>query len=331
MVTPLKTIEITVSNAADAGRRLDQFLVDHTEVAALGLSRKRVQDLLQDQHVTKNGQPHTKQTYKTKVGDVFTLSIPPAEAMTIKGENIALTVLYEDEHLIVVNKPAGMATHPAAGSTTGTLVHALLHHCKGNLSGIGGVERPGIVHRLDKGTSGVMVIAKNDLAHQHLSKQFKDRTLDRRYLALCYGTPTDMAGEIEGNIGRSPKNRKKMALLKTGGKPARTTYKVLSHNRIGFSLVELKLYTGRTHQIRVHMTYLGHPLLGDPAYGRKRQLTKALTPEQTQEIEHLNHQALHAYKLAFTHPQTGEYLTFTHPMPDDLQKIADFLSLKTVT
>lgn len=329
MATPLKTIEITVSDMADAGRRLDQMLADHTEVTALGLSRKRVQDLLEGQHVTKNGQPHTKQTYKTKLGDVFTLTIPPAEEMTITGENIPLIVLYEDEHLIVVNKPTGMATHPAAGSTTGTLVHALLHHCKGNLSGIGGVERPGIVHRLDKGTSGVMVIAKNDLAHKHLSQQFKDRTLDRRYLAICYGVPTEKEGEIKGNIGRSPQNRKKMALIKTGGKPAHTTYKVLSQNSLGFSLVELKLYTGRTHQIRVHLTHLGHPLLGDPAYGRKRHLPQELTPEQQHAIEHLDHQALHAYKLAFTHPATGEYLTFSHPIPDDMQKIADFLHLKS--
>jgi len=329
MATALKTIEITVCVTADVGKRLDQFLAEQSEITVLGVSRKRIQDFIQGQHVTKNGQPHTKQTYKTKMGDTFTLTIPPTEQMAITGENIALTVLYEDEHLIVVNKPAGMATHPAAGSTTGTLVHALLHHCKGNLSGIGGVERPGIVHRLDKGTSGVMVIAKNDLAHQHLSQQFKDRTLDRRYLAICYGTPTEQKGTIEGNIGRSPKNRKKMALLKTGGKPAHTTYKVLSHSLLGFSLIELKLYTGRTHQIRVHMTHLGHPLLGDPTYGRKRHLTPELSAEQQHAIEHLNHQALHAYKLAFTHPQTGEYLTFTHPMPADMQEISKFLHLKS--
>lgn len=329
MTTHSNKIEITVLTASEENRRLDQFLADNADVASLGLSRKRVQDLIAEGHVLKNGQPCTKQTYKTKKADAFTITVPPAEEMTIKGENIPLEVLYEDDDLIVVNKPTGMATHPAAGSRTGTLVHALLHHCKGNLSGIGGVERPGIVHRLDKGTSGVMVVAKNDLAHQHLSKQFKDRTLDRRYLALCYGTPEEREGEIEGNIGRSPKNRKKMALLRSGGKTARTTYKVISSNPMGFSLVNLKLYTGRTHQIRVHMTHMGYPLLGDPVYGRKRQYPKELDLEGCKLIDALDHQALHAYRLEFTHPKTSETMAFEHPMPEDMQKIADFLRLKS--
>lgn len=330
MTTHSNTIEITVSEARDVGRRLDQFLSEQESVTQLGLSRKRIQDLIQSENIRCNGKACTKQTYKTKAGDVFVVTVPPAEEMTIKGENIPLTVLFEDEHLIVVNKPVGMATHPAAGSRSGTLVHALLHHCKGNLSGIGGVERPGIVHRLDKGTSGVMVVAKNDIAHQHLSQQFKDRTLDRRYLAICYGIPTELEGDVEGNIGRSPKNRKKMAVLKTGGKTAHTTYKVLSFNQgYGFSLMNLKLHSGRTHQIRVHMTHIGHPLVGDPAYGRKRNLPQDFPKEGLQLIDSLDHQALHAYKLAFTHPKTGEYLTFTHNMPQDMQKIADFLSLKS--
>ena len=330
MTTHSKTIEITVYDASHIGRRLDQFLADQDELASLGISRKRVQDLISDGQVMRNGIPCTKQTAKTKAGEVYVVTVPPAEEMTIKGEDIPLDVLYEDDHLIVVNKPVGMATHPAAGSKTGTLVHALLHHCKGNLSGIGGVERPGIVHRLDKGTSGVMVVAKDDIAHQHLSKQFKDRTLDRRYLAICYGTPTEREDYIDGNIGRSPKNRKKMAVIKGGGKPAKTNYKVLcSQYQYDLCLVELKLHTGRTHQIRVHMTHIGHPLLGDPAYGRKRNLAKNFPSEGKALIEGLNHQALHAFKLAFTHPKTGENLTFTSPLPNDLQKIADFFGLKS--
>jgi len=330
MTTHSNTIEITVSEAIDVGRRLDQFLSDQSDITQLGLSRKRIQDLIQSENVTRNGKACTKQTYKTKAGDVFIVTIPPAEDMTIKGEDIPLTVLFEDEHLIVVNKPTGMATHPAAGSRTGTLVHALLHHCKGNLSGIGGVERPGIVHRLDKGTSGVMVVAKNDIAHQHLSQQFKDRTLDRRYLAICYGVPTELSGEVEGNIGRSPKNRKKMAVLRTGGKTALTTYKVTDLNQdYGFSLIDLKLHSGRTHQIRVHMTHIGHPLVGDPTYGRKRNLPNDFPSEGLDLIDNLGHQALHAYKLAFEHPKTGEFMTFTHGMPEDMQNIADFLRLKS--
>jgi 23S rRNA pseudouridine1911/1915/1917 synthase len=298
---------------ADGSGRLDQWLVARLP----HLSRSRVQALVRDGRVTlADGTPLTRPNHTVKQGDVLIVVEPAATPMTVAAEKIPLEILYEDEHLLVLNKPEGLSVHPAPGAPNGTLVNALLHHCK-NLSGIGGVERPGIVHRLDKGTSGVMVVAKNDHAHQHLSAQFADRTITRFYHALCYGVPTMRAGVIEGNIARHPTHRQKMAVVQTGGRTARTSYKVLDTFADEVSLVELKLFTGRTHQIRVHMTHIGHSLLGDPVYGRPKALKHA--PDSAKEIlKHLKHQALHAFTLGFDHPKTGERLEFSTPLPHDL-------------
>ena len=330
-----KEITLPQTPAAAAGQRVDQFLAEAlADIGEAGLSRGRVQELILEGavfNVDEIGRKTAvkKKTQKVRAGDVFAVLVPPPAPMDIEPENIPIEILYEDNHLVVVNKPPHMATHPAAGSRSGTLVHALLHHCKGSLSGIGGVERPGIVHRLDKGTSGVMVVAKDDATHQGLAKQFKDRTIDRRYMALCYGVPTKNAGEVEGNIGRNPRNRKKMTVLENSGKPARTAYQVTGISDWHYAKLALKLHTGRTHQIRVHMTHIGHPLLGDPVYGKKRAPEKEMPPEAKQALAALNHQLLHAYKLKFSHPVSGKCLTFTTDTPDEMKKIENLLSIKS--
>ncbi|MAO55390.1 MAG: RNA pseudouridine synthase, partial [Rhodospirillaceae bacterium] len=236
----------------------------------------------------------------------------PAEP---EGQDIPLDVVYEDDDLIVIDKPAGLVVHPAAGNADGTLVNALLAHCKGSLSGIGGVERPGIVHRLDKDTSGLMVAAKTDAAHRGLAKQFEDHSIDRAYLAVVWGVPRPTEGEVEGNIGRDPKNRKKMAVVGEGrGKYAKTYYKVVERLGMRASLVECRLATGRTHQIRVHMASLGHPVVGDPLYagrhGRQTGPSGALPEDVKKTLSDGKGQALHAYILGFNHPVTGERLQF---------------------
>jgi 23S rRNA pseudouridine1911/1915/1917 synthase len=231
-------------------------------------------------------------------------------------------VLFEDEHLIVVNKPAGMSVHPAGPIVTGTLVNALMHHCK-NLSGIGGVERPGIVHRLDKGTSGVMVVAKDDKTHQALSQMFQDRIMQRNYLALCYGTPYLTSKRIETQLGRHPKDRKKMAVLDKGGKEAITTFEIIKTFDNEASLLKFKLYSGRTHQIRVHAQHINHNIMCDPVYGKSKKLQNN---EAIQYIKTIDHQMLHATILGFTHPITQQELYFEEPMPEDMQKLYDILN-----
>ena len=223
---------------------------------------------------------------------------------------IQLDVVFEDEHLIVVDKPAGMVVHPAAGHADDTLVNALLHHCRGSLSGIGGVTRPGIVHRLDKDTSGLLVAAKDDLAHQGLAKQFADHSIERSYLAMVWGRPLKRTGTIEGQIGRSPRNRKKMAVLRRGGKFARTHYRVLDNVDDLISLVECRLETGRTHQIRVHMTSIGHSIVGDPMYGGARKLPATTSQVIRDELANVTGQALHARTLGFVHPVTKKSSLF---------------------
>ena len=320
----MNTQHITLKPAETShnGQRVDQYLSQ----CLPDLSRSRVQKLIADGHVSMaDGSVLKNQRQTVAAGDVFQIYIPPAEPLSVKAQNIPLDILYEDNHLIVLNKSADIAVHPAPGNWDGTLVNALLYHCKGQLSGIGGVERPGIVHRLDLGTSGVMVVAKTDLAHQHLSKQFADRTIERRYLAFCYGTPTPRSGTIRGNIGRMPNNRKKMTVVKTGGKAATTCYLTQEIFYQGaFSLVELKLLTGRTHQIRVHMTQSGHPLLGDPMYGRARQLGQ-YPAELGAAIKSLGHQALHAKSLGFTHPESGQWIEFESNFPPDMAALLSLL------
>ena len=281
---------------ADAGQRIDQYLAARVPE----LSRSRIQDLIKTGHVRVNSR-ETKASAKLHARDHITITEPPPAAATTDAEDIALDVLYEDSDLIVLNKPAGLVVHPAAGHWHGTLVNALLHHCHG-LSSIGGEERPGIVHRLDKETSGCLVVAKNDLAHRALTRQFAGREITKIYLALASGEFREPSGIIEGAIGRHPIHRKKMTVLVgERGRAARTDYRTLGKVP-GGTLVECTLHTGRTHQIRVHLKHLGHPLLGDEVYGRRAGFER---------------QMLHAWKLGFTHPTTAGRMNFTAPIPAD--------------
>lgn len=295
--------------------RLDKALTEVTE-----LSRARIQALIAEGHVTLSGQIVTSAKMKAPEGARFEIHVPPAVEAAAQPQNIPLNVVFEDEHLILVNKPAGMVVHPAAGNPDGTLVNALLHHCKSQLSGIGGVARPGIVHRIDKDTSGLLVVAKSDKAHEGLSRQFKDHSIERRYLAICAGEPRPPAGTIATRIGRSDANRKKMAVLDknaTRGKRAVTHYKLKKRLKSA-SLIECRLETGRTHQVRVHCASIGHALLGDPIYGRTpadlRPILKSLGFQR---------QALHAASLGFEHPINGEWIEFGSELPADMQALID--------
>ncbi|NIZ02485.1 RluA family pseudouridine synthase [Thalassospira lucentensis] len=313
------------ATAADEGARLDKVLAG----AWPDQSRSRIKSLIEDGHLVQNDQTVLKMSAKVKQGDRFVLTIPPAEPATPEAEDIKLDVLYEDDDLLVINKPAGMVVHPAAGNESGTLVNALLGHCGDSLSGIGGVKRPGIVHRLDKDTSGAMVVAKNDVAHRGLSTLFSEdkENIDRAYIALVWGVPRQSEGEIEGNIGRSPRNRKKMTVLKSGGKYALTRYKVLAKRDDSLaSLVECRLATGRTHQIRVHMSHIGHSLVCDPVYGRNK-VSQKFNFETQQLLNTFNKQALHARTLGFLHPTTGQYISTQAPIPDDLADLIRSLEL----
>lgn len=277
-----------------AGLRIDQFVATHLPT----LSRARVQVLLKSGHITLNGAV-AKPSAKVRAGDLVRVVEPPPVSAEIAAQDIPLEVLFEDDDLIVINKPAGLVVHPAAGNRDGTLVNALLHHCQ-ELSGVGGVERPGIVHRLDKDTTGCLVAAKNDVAHRSLVRQFAGRSVVKIYLALASGRFARVSGDVEAPIGRHPVHRKKMAVVERG-RPARTGWRVL-RKLPGGSLVECTLHTGRTHQIRVHLKHLGHPLLGDEVYGKRGDFPR---------------QMLHAWKLAFTHPRTGAPLSFQSPIPAD--------------
>jgi len=291
----MTTAEFRVDSKA-VGVRLDQFLAGEVP----RLSRARLQDLIKDGHVTLNG-GKTKASMRLRDGDTIVLNEPPPTAIETRPEEIALDVLYEDDDFIVLNKPAGLVVHPAAGNWSGTIVNALLHHCP-TLSGIGGEQRPGIVHRLDKETSGCLVVAKNDAAHQSLARQFAGREVTKIYLALVAGKLARKSGVVEAAIGRHPIQRKKMAVLTNGrGRAAKTSYRVLRELPVG-TLVECTLYTGRTHQIRVHLKHLGHPVLGDEVYGKRGGFAR---------------QMLHAWRLGFVHPRTGERMNFESPLPPD--------------
>lgn len=291
-----------IPETADQNQRLDVFLAK----AAPDLSRSRVQTLVADGLVTVSGRAE-KASYKVQPGDRILLTVPAPVPATVAPEAIPLDVLYEDESVVVVNKPRGMVVHPAAGNWQGTLVNALLGRC-GDLSGIGGEVRPGIVHRLDKDTSGVMVVAKSDAAHASLAKQIKDRTAGRKYLALVHGNVQAETGLVDAPIGRHRLDRKKMAVDPDHGREARTRFRVVE--RFGdYTLVECRLETGRTHQIRVHMAHIGHPVVGDPKYGPRRSPFA------------IAGQALHSAELVFRHPVSGAALTFTAPLPDDMAAI----------
>ncbi|MCK5166368.1 MAG: RluA family pseudouridine synthase, partial [Rhodospirillaceae bacterium] len=311
---PPRTYTVEVPAGKD-GERLDKVLAD--ALAGNDISRARVQALLGEGCVVLVGKTDTplasryKATlparHKVREGDSYIVTVPAPISATPEPEDIALDIIFEDDDVIVIDKPPGMVVHPAAGNANGTLVNALLHHCKGSLSGIGGVVRPGIVHRLDKGTGGLMIAAKNDGAHHSLANQFSEHIMERAYFALVWGVPMPREGEIRGNIGRSPSNRKKMAVLKRGGKQAKTHYRVIKAFGTGASLVECVLATGRTHQIRVHMASIGHPVMGDPVYGGGGSaVRKQLSDAARQAVDKLDHQALYAYKLGFLHPKSEE-------------------------
>lgn len=299
--------ETIIFSADKAGERLDVFLTRKWP----DFSRSHIQKLIAKGEVVTVGKVR-KANYKLALGDEVKITLPEAVPVAIEAENISLDILYEDDDIIVVNKARGMVVHPAAGVNSGTLVNALLYHCD-DLSGINGEIRPGIVHRLDKDTSGVMVCAKNDKAHVNLAEQIRTKAAHRIYLAIVNGNIKEEAGIIKGDIGRHPIERKKMAIVKENGKPAVTHFKVLE--RFGdFTLVECKLETGRTHQIRVHMASIGHPLVNDPKYGPKKSSPFAIRG-----------QALHSHELTLTHPTSGEEMHFTAPLPDDMEKILLFL------
>ena len=293
---------------AEAGQRLDKALAE-----ASGLSRERVKALLGEGRVLLDGKAVTQASFKPAAATPFEIRVPAAIPAEAEAQDIPLNIVNEDEHLIVVDKPAGLVVHPAAGNLDGTLVNALLHHCRGQLSGIGGVARPGIVHRIDKDTSGLLVVAKTDAAHEGLARQFADHSIERAYFALVAGHPVPPAGTVRGAIARSSTNRKKMALVEDGrGKHAVTHFRTIEQLG-GSALVECRLETGRTHQVRVHMSSIGHPLLGDPVYGRTPQ---RLRPILTQL--HFARQALHAAVLGFIHPVTGAKLRFESKLPADM-------------
>jgi 23S rRNA pseudouridine1911/1915/1917 synthase len=305
-----------------ARRRLDKALAD----ALPALSRSRLKALIEAGRVTRGAAAVTDPAAKVKAGDVFTVAVPAAAPAVPAPQAMPLAVVYEDDDLIVVDKPAGLVVHPAAGNPDGTLVNALLAHCGGSLSGIGGVARPGIVHRLDKGTSGLLVAAKNDFTHQRLAQALEKRKVERAYKALVWGEPSPRRGEVAGPIGRSPKNRKKMAIVKKGGKPALTRYAVLRAVGVAASLVECRLATGRTHQIRVHMAALGHPVVGDPLYGGRMTRRLAKAPDAARRfLDAFDHQALHAYLLGFIHPRSGERLQFESKLPRYFNELMDVL------
>lgn len=294
-------LETVTAEAEDAGTRADVFLA-----AKLGVSRSNMQKLLEDGCV-KRGEKIIKANYKVRAGEMFVVDIPEPEPIEAVPENIPLDIIYEDDDVAVLNKARGMVVHPAPGNYTGTLVNALLYHCS-NLSGINSAIRPGIVHRLDKDTSGIMIVAKNDAAHISLSQQIQSKTAVRTYLAVVRGNIKTDSGTIETQIARDKTDRKKMAVVKEGGRDAITDYEVLE--RFGkYTLVRCKLRTGRTHQIRVHMEYLGYPLVGDPKYSPMK------TPFG------IKGQALHSHTLEFTHPRTGERMKFEAPLPEDMHKI----------
>ena len=303
-----------------SGRFFDGGRLDKGLAEATGLSRARVQALIASGAVAVDGKVATQPSAKVAADAPFAIDVPPTADSEARPQDIPLDVVFEDEHLIVVDKPAGLVVHPAAGNLDGTLVNALLHHCAGQLSGIGGVARPGIVHRIDKDTSGLLVVAKSDAAHEGLARQFADHSIERAYLAVCNGHPTPAEGTISARVGRSDANRKKMAVLpkeSSRGKHAVTRYKTL-RKMPHCSLVECRLETGRTHQVRVHLASIGHPLVGDPVYGRANS---ALRPV-LQKLG-FRRQALHAAVLGFIHPVTGHSLSFSSDLPPDMAELID--------
>jgi len=324
-----KKKQIQISSE-QSGQRLDKILLDEFEE----ISRSSIQNLIKDGEILVNGQL-VKTGYKLKENDQVSLNIKEKPAIPIQAEKIQLNIVFEDEFLIVINKPAGMVVHPGAGNKSGTLVNALLNHCK-ELSKVSGSARPGIVHRLDKDTSGLLVVAKDDNIHRKLQEQFLSKEIHRTYHALIWGVPVEKKGEIESFITRSRRDRKKMAVSSSEGKEAKTSYRLLKDFQY-LSLLELKLNTGRTHQIRVHLNHINMPVFGDPVYnGRKSQLRRL--PAHLQKrgaalLKKINRQALHAKELTFIHPKTSKEVSFSTELPSDMEnilaKLEDVLLMKS--
>lgn len=313
------TVHTATVSADQDGSRLDKWLA----AVLPDLSRSRIKALIEDGRVTCAEATITDPSHRVKPAQTFAVAVPPAVDATPGPQAIELVVVFEDAHLIVIDKPAGMVVHPAPGNPDSTLVNALLAHCGDSLSGIGGVRRPGIVHRIDKDTSGLLVVAKSDAAHAGLAEQFAAHAVERAYWAVVWGVPAPRSGTVSGNIGRSVTDRKKMALVRRGGKEAVTHYKVLKTFGQSASLIECRLETGRTHQIRVHMTSLGHPLVGDRTYGRKR--SAAAGAKAGAVLAGFPRQALHAYLLGFTHPLTKEHHLYQSSTPRDINELVSSL------
>ncbi len=319
------TMHEVFATAAAAGQRVDRFLAE-----AFGtLSRSRIKALIEQGRATRDGVVLTQPAEPVRAGSRYALDPPAPVAATPQPQRIPFLILYEDAQLLVLDKPAGMVVHPAPGNADGTLVNALLAHCGDSLPGIGGERRPGIVHRLDKDTSGVMVVAKTEQALATLSAAFAARDLDRAYLALCWGLPTPTAGDVTGAIGRDPRDRKRMALVTKGGKAALTHYRTLGHHETAVALLECRLATGRTHQIRVHLAAIGHPIVGDPVYLRRiPAAAKGLADPLRRTLLDFPRQALHAARLGFRHPVSGAMLSFETAPPADMQGLLAALGLR---
>ena len=312
-----QTIDVRLA-PAHAGWRLDRALAD----AVPTLSRERLKALIRGGAVEAEGKALRDPALKVRGEEAIRVAVPEPAPAHNEPQDIPLTIIFEDEHLLVIDKPAGLVVHPAAGNFDGTLVNALLHHCGGSLSGIGGVARPGIVHRIDKDTSGLLVVAKTDVAHEGLAKQFAAHSIDRRYLAIVNGVPKVKQGAVEAPLARSAANRKKIAIVEGGrGKRAVTHWRRLDVLKDA-ALVECRLETGRTHQVRVHMASIGHPLVGDPVYGRAGKTHGKILKELQ-----FQRQALHAAELGFTHPATKHRLSFSSPMPPDMQELFNALGI----
>ena len=324
------TVRLAAVSAEQAGFRLDRFLTD----ALVDLSRSRLQGLIEEGAVWRAGATIRDGNTRVKPGEIYEVRVPEPVPAEPRGQDIPLSIVYEDRDLIVIDKPPGLVVHPAAGNPDGTLVNALIAHCGASLGGIGGVARPGIVHRLDKDTSGLLVAAKTDRAMASLAKQFAAHTVQRAYNAVVWGSPRLGDGMIEGDIGRNPFDRKRMAVVRNAGKAARTRYRVIERfgdaGRPLASLLECRLETGRTHQIRVHLTHLGHPLIGDPSYGKARVAPRAKTEAEVTAYAAASgfpRQALHAWLLGFQHPTTHEDIRFESAWPADFSGLVEALRL----
>ncbi len=320
---PAPASQTVTAPASATGQRLDRFM------AAMlpDLTRSRVKSLIEAGLLSRDGVVVTQPAEPVRQGGAYLLRRPASVAAEPVAQRIPLTILYEDDDLLVVDKPAGLVVHPAPGNEDGTLVNALLAHCGDSLPGIGGERRPGIVHRLDKDTSGTMVVAKTEAALASLSRMFANRDLDRAYLALVWGLPSPSQGEIEGAIGRDPRDRKRMAVVDHGGKAALTRYRTLGHHLASVTALECRLATGRTHQIRVHLSHRGHPVVGDGTYLRRLPAAARGLPEPLRgQLLDFPRQALHARRLAFAHPRTGEKLAFETPPPADMRELLRVLA-----